>query len=95
MKVTSQSTGGLRLQIVARNLALGILLITAVTASAHAAGERDRGRTGAGERDWRAHEGRRHGHGYEPGVVYAPPVVYSPPAYQSPGLNLIIPLNFR
>jgi hypothetical protein len=30
------------------------------------------------------------------GYVYAPPVVYAPPPpVESPGLNLIIPFNFR
>ena len=32
---------------------------------------------------------------YQPGVVYAPaPVVYAPPP-PSPGINLVVPLNFR
>jgi hypothetical protein len=52
-----------------------------------------------GDRGWEDHA--RHardwhrGHPvYDPGVVYAPPpVVYGPPP--SPGINLILPLDFR
>jgi len=83
-----------RLQKAAKSIALGFIMITAIAASAHADdrhGNDDR--RGAGERDWRAHTGRRHG--YEPGVVYAPPVVYTAPQYEQPGINLIVPLNFR
>jgi len=56
----------------------------------------------ADDHDWRGHEvhardwHRGHPH-YDPHVVYAPPVVYSPPppVMESPGINLVIPLNFR
>lgn len=94
MKIISSLNGGSRLRKAVMGVALGIVLITAA-APLHAADRRDAGRRGgAGDRDWRAHESR-HVRGYEPGVVYAPPVVYQPPQYEAPGLNLIIPLNFR
>jgi len=81
-------------------VAFGIALVMAVTGPAHADDHHARGRPAAGARDWRGHEGRNqhdwHGPGYAPaGVIYAPPVVYAPPQYEAPGLNLIIPLNFR
>jgi hypothetical protein len=52
------------------------------------------------EREWHDHEWRmRHWHEAvvvpPPGVVYTPPaVVYAPPP-PPPGINLIVPLNFR
>jgi hypothetical protein len=94
MKTISNPAGGRRLQKIARGLALGVLLITVAAASAHAVDQRGHGRPTGGDRDWRQHEGRRHGYS-EPGVVYAPPVVYTPPQYEEPGFNLIVPLNFR
>ena len=105
MKVVSHSTGRRRLQEAATGLALGIVLIAATAAAApvHPDDQHNRGhavhaRYGAGDRDWRAHEGNAHrywnGSYWEPGVIYAPPVVYEPP-YESPGINLIVPLNIR
>ena len=53
------------------------------------------------DRGWEAHEvharrdwHRPHPHPY---AVYSPPVVYAPPppVEESPGINLILPLNFR
>ena len=92
MTIIPNPAGRSRLQKVVRSIAIGAVLIMAIAASsAHADGGRDGG--GRGERDWRAHEGRSYG--YEPGVVYAPPVVYTAPQYEEPGINLVLPLNFR
>jgi hypothetical protein len=79
---------------IATGVTLGLIVAVAVASPAHAY---DRGRP---DRDWRGHEYRAHHdwhgpHGPGPGVVYAPPVVYSPPPPVSPGINLILPLNFR
>jgi hypothetical protein len=59
------------------------------------------GQAKADDRDWNRHEVyARHWHRAHPHPVpvitpvYAPPVVYAPPP-PSPGINLILPLNFR
>lgn len=100
MKIIMDWICRLQMQKAMKALAFGIILAIAVTGLAHAADQHARGRPAAGARDWRGHEehNRRdwHGSGYAPaGVIYAPPVVYAPPQYEAPGLNLIIPLNFR
>jgi hypothetical protein len=47
-------------------------------------------------RDFHPHRDWHHDRGYAPETVYAPPpVVYTPPAPVAPGINLIVPLNFR
>jgi|GEM_PF-4407900 hypothetical protein len=101
MKTVTHLIGDMRLKEVLIAVALGILIITAVTALAHADDRHDRGRPVApADRGWHEHEGRAHhywGHP-EPGVIYAPPVVYAPPPppeYESPGINLILPLHIR
>jgi hypothetical protein len=75
---------------VALAMALGGVLLTALTMPVHAY-----------DRDWRGHEQNNHRYwnraryGGEPGVIYAPPVVYQAPQYEEPGINLIVPLNIR
>ena len=85
MKISSKRIARKRSQKIAACAVIG--LFVAVLAIPSLAVARD-------DRDWRGHE--RHAHWGHPGYVYAPPVVYAPPPpVESPGLNLIIPFNFR
>lgn len=99
MKTISNRTCEIRFAKAVMSLALGVILIMAVTGLAHADEPRDQGRHDSGrhrghDRDWRRHEGGVYLS--EPGYVYAPPVIYAPPpVYEAPGINLIIPLNIR
>jgi hypothetical protein len=78
-----------------------ILLLAGATVRPALAEEHGRGEMrGNRHEDWREHEvhareWHRHHVIREPGVIYAPPPIYSPPPPPSPGINLILPLNFR
>ena len=110
MKIISILTNRARLQKVAGGVALGVVLMASVAASArpdNVGHQRGDGGHGAVDRDWDRHAEGAHrywGHPHiapEPQVIYAPPVVYAPPeyyappAYEQPGINLIIPFNIR
>jgi hypothetical protein len=97
MNATNKNTSRLRQSVLAVLSAL--LVLTALGAAVSASARDDRGWDDHARRarDW--HQGHRspydYGYAYSPGVVYAPPpVVYAPPP-PSPGINLVIPLDFR